>query len=148
MSNGLVGKKLGMTGVFLPDGSYVPVTVIEAGPCTVTQIKTEVTDGYNALQVGFGNKAAARVNKPISGHLEKSGSQGLAHLREFRVENTDAYSLGQKVTVDIFQVGDSVDVSGISKGRGFAGVMKRHGFSGGKKSHGSHSHRIPGSIGC
>ena len=148
MSDGILGKKLGMTGIFLSDGSYVPVTIVEAGPCTVTQIKTQVTDGYNALQMGFGEKPAARINKPISGHLGKSGSEGCAHFREFRVQNPDDYDLGQKVTVDIFQVGDSVDVSGLSKGRGYAGVMKRHGFSGGKKTHGSHSHRVPGSIGC
>ena len=148
MSNGLLGKKLGMTGIFLADGSYVPVTIVEAGPCTVTQIKTQVTDGYDALQMGFGKKPAARINKPITGHLSKSGNAGCAHFREFRVENPDDYTLGQKVTVDIFQVGESVDVAGISKGRGYQGVMKRHGFSGGKKTHGSHSHRVPGSIGC
>ena len=148
MSNGLLGKKLGMTGIFLSDGSYVPVTVVQAGPCTVTQIKTQVTDGYNALQVGFGEKPASRLNKPIAGHLNRSGAAGCTHFREFKVDDTDAYTLGQEVTVDIFKVGDSVDVCGVTKGRGYAGVMKRHGFSGGKKTHGSHSHRVPGSIGC
>ncbi|MBA3028179.1 MAG: 50S ribosomal protein L3 [Desulfobacteraceae bacterium] len=148
MSNGLIGKKLGMTGMFLSDGTYVPVTIVEAGPCIVTQIKTKSTDGYDAVQVGFGEKPAARINKPLKGHLKKSGDANCVFLREFNVESPDEYSLGQKITVEMFQVGGLVDVSGVSKGRGFAGVIKRHGFSGGRLTHGSHSQRIPGSIGC
>ena len=148
MCNGLIGKKVGMTGVFLSDGAYVPVTVVEAGPCVVTQIKTKATDGYDALQLGYGEKKKNRIKKPVLGHLKKSGETPCAHFLEFQVDNPGEYSLGQKITVDIFTVGGSVDVSGKTKGRGFAGVIKRHGFHGGKKTHGSHSHRIPGSIGC
>jgi large subunit ribosomal protein L3 len=148
MCNGLIGKKVGMTGLFLSDGAYVPVTVVEAGPCVVTQIKTKATDGYNALQLGYGEKKKNRINKPVQGHLKKSGDSLCSHFREFQVDDPGDYSLGQKITVDIFTVGATVDVSGKSKGRGFAGVIKRHGFHGGKKTHGSHSHRIPGSIGC
>jgi large subunit ribosomal protein L3 len=148
MCEGLLGKKLGMTGLFLPDGTYVPVTIVQAGPCVVTQIKSEVTDGYNALQLGFGDKKKSRLNKPSQGHLKKCGDVACAHLREFSVDNPGEYNLGQEITVDLFEVGDTVDVRGVSKGRGFAGVIKRHGFHGGKSTHGSHSHRIPGSIGC
>ena len=148
MCKGLMGKKLGMSGLFLPDGRYVPVTVIEAGPCVVTQIKTEETDGYNALQLGFGNKKESRVNKPLKGHFSKSTSGAFDYVREFGVTNPSDYSLGQQITLELFKIGEHVDVIGASKGRGFSGVMKRHGFHGGRKTHGSHSHRIPGSIGC
>jgi large subunit ribosomal protein L3 len=148
MCKGLMGKKLGMSGLFLPDGRYVPVTVIEAGPCVVTQIKTEETDGYNALQLGFGNKKESRVNKPLKGHFSKSTSGAFDYVREFGVTNPSEYSLGQQITLELFKIGEHVDVIGASKGRGFSGVMKRHGFHGGRKTHGSHSHRIPGSIGC
>ena len=148
MCKGLMGKKLGMSGLFLPDGRYVPVTVIEAGPCVVTQIKTEETDGYNALQLGFGGKKESRVNKPLKGHFSKSTSGAFDYVREFAVTNPSEYSLGQQITLELFKIGEHVDVIGTSKGRGFSGVMKRHGFHGGRKTHGSHSHRIPGSIGC
>jgi large subunit ribosomal protein L3 len=148
MCRGLMGKKLGMTGLFTPEGTYVPVTVIEAGPCVVTQIKTAETDGYNALQLGFGGKIETRVNKPLKGHLAKTGAGCFENLREFAVDNPEEYSLGQKITLEMFNIGDRVDVAGTTKGRGFAGVIKRHGFHGGRKSHGSKSHRIPGSIGC
>jgi large subunit ribosomal protein L3 len=148
MCKGLMGKKLGMSGLFLPDGRYVPVTVIEAGPCVVTQIKTEETDGYNALQLGFCNKKESRVNKPLKGHFSKSTSGAFDYVREFGVTNPGEYSLGQQITLELFKIGEHVDVIGASKGRGFSGVMKRHGFHGGRKTHGSHSHRIPGSIGC
>lgn len=148
MCKGLMGKKLGMSGLFLPDGRYVPVTVIEAGPCVVTQIKTEETDGYNALQLGFGSKKESHVNKPLKGHFSKSASGAFDHVKEFAVANPSEYSLGQQITLEMFKIGEHVDVVGASKGRGFSGVMKRHGFHGGRKSHGSHSHRIPGSIGC
>lgn len=148
MCKGLMGKKLGMSGLFLPDGRYVPVTVIEAGPCVVTQIKTEETDGYNALQLGFGNKKESRVNKPLKGHFSKSTSGAFDYVKEFGVTNPGEYSLGQQITLELFKIGEHVDVIGASKGRGFSGVIKRHGFHGGRKTHGSHSHRIPGSIGC
>ena len=142
-----MGKKLGMTGLFAPDGRYVPVTVIEAGPCVVTQIKTTATDGYNALQLGFSEVKAKRVTKPRQGHFRKSGETFFRHVQEFPVDNPEAYSLGQKITIEIFTVGERVDVCGTTKGRGFAGVMKKEGFSGGPKTHGSKCHRIPGSIG-
>jgi len=148
MCKGLIGKKLGMTGIYTPEGERVPVTVLQVGPCVITQIKTVATDGYNALQLGFGEKKASRINKPIEGHLKKSGQEGFAFLREVLVDNPDEFSLGQTISPDIFKVGERVEVTGRSKGRGFAGVIKRHGFHGGKKTHGSHSHRIPGSIGC
>jgi large subunit ribosomal protein L3 len=148
MCKGMIGKKLGMTGLFAPDGSYIPVTVVKIGPCVVTQVKTKATDGYNALQLGFGDKKKSRVNKPLAGHFKKSGDGVFASVREFEVENPDEYSLGQEITLEMFGVGDLVDVTGTTKGRGFSGVMKRHGFHGGKATHGSHSHRIPGSIGC
>ncbi|MBW1835344.1 MAG: 50S ribosomal protein L3 [Deltaproteobacteria bacterium] len=148
MCRGLLGRKLGMTGHFTPEGKYIPVTVIQVGPCVVTQIKTESTDGYNALQLGFGDRKKSRTNKPMEGHLKKSGAGRFELLREFSVKNPDEYNLGQTITLDVFKVGERVDVTGTSKGRGFAGVIKRHGFHGGKQSHGSHSHRIPGSIGC
>ncbi len=148
MSKGLIGKKIGMTGLFTPEGQYIPVTVVQVGPCSVTQIKTIDTDGYNALQLGFGEKKKSRVNKPMEGHLKKSGDTRFAFLREIRVDNPAEYSLGQAIKPDIFKIGERVDVTGVTKGRGFSGVIKRHGFHGGKKTHGSHSHRIPGSIGC
>ena len=147
MSKGLMGKKLGMTGLFAPDGRYVPVTVIEAGPCVVTQIKTTATDGYNALQLGFSEVKAKHVTKPRQGHFRKSGETFFRHVQEFPVDNPEAYSLGQKITIEIFTVGERVDVCGTTKGRGFAGVMKKEGYSGGPKTHGSKCHRIPGSIG-
>ena len=148
MFTGLIGKKLGMTGLFTPDGLYVPVTVIEVGPCVVTQIKTEDTDGHNALQLGFGAKKESRVNKPLKGHFSKSASGAFEYMREFAVSDPSAYSLGQEITLEMFKIGEHVDVVGTTKGRGFSGVIKRHGFHGGRKTHGSHSHRIPGSIGC
>jgi len=147
MCSGLMGKKLGMSGLFLPDGRYVPVTVIEAGPCVVTQIKKKATDGYNALQLGFGNKRESHVNKPMKGHFGKSASGAFNHVREFAVAEPSAYNLGQQITLELFKIGERVDVVGATKGRGFSGVIKRHGFHGGRKSHGSHSHRVPGSIG-
>jgi large subunit ribosomal protein L3 len=146
---GILGKKVGMTRVYDEVGQAVPVTVIEAGPCKVLQVKTEATDGYSAIQVGFGDKKASRVNKAISGHLKKSDSDGYYFIREFRVEDDSAYQVGQEVTLDtVMKVGDKVDVQGTSKGRGFQGVIKRHGFSGGGSGHGSMFHRAPGSIGC
>ena len=148
MCKNLIGKKVGMTGLFTPEGRHIPVTVVEVGPCVVTQIKTEETDGYNALQLGFGSTRPSRIKKPIRGHISKSSQDTFAVLREFLVDNPQDYTLGQTITLDVFNVGEKVDVTGTSKGRGFSGVIKRHGFHGGKKTHGSHSHRIPGSIGC
>lgn len=140
----MLGKKIGMSRVFDESGEFVPVTVIEAGPCYVTQIKTAEKDGYNAVQLGFG--AAKRVNKPMRGHLGELPP--LRHLREVRTDNVDGYEVGQKLDAGIFKVGELVDVIGTSKGRGFAGVMKRHGFSGGPATHGqSDRQRSPGSIG-
>lgn len=147
MVRGLIGKKLGMTSLFTPDGRYIPVTVVQAGPCTVTQIKTVRTDGYNALQLGFGQVKSNRVNKPIEGHLKKAGQGRFATLKEMPVEKPEDFSLGQTLSLDLFQIGDRVDITGTTKGRGFSGVIKRHGFHGGRKTHGSNSHRIPGSIG-
>jgi large subunit ribosomal protein L3 len=148
MCGGLIGIKLGMTGLFSSEGRYLPLTVVEAGPCVITQIKTVDTDGYDALQLGFGEKKRSRINKPLQGHLKKSGEGCFAFLREFPVEDSGAYNLGQTITLDLFKIGERVDVTGTTKGRGFSGVIKRHGFHGGKRTHGSHSHRIPGSIGC
>ena len=147
MSRGLLGKKLGMTGLFTPEGNYVPVTVIEAGPCVVTQIKTRAADGYDALQLGFDEKRKSRVNKPLQGHFEKSGGHCFRYLQEFSVEDPGQYNLGQEISVEMFKVGDRVDVVGTSKGRGFSGVIKRHGFHRGPTSHGSRNVRRPGSIG-
>lgn len=148
MSVNVVGKKLGMTGLFTPEGEHIPVTVVQAGPCVVTQIKTLETDGYNALQLGFGSRKASRVSKPVRGHLTKSGTHTFAYLREVPADDPEQFSLGQTIDLEGFRVGSHIDVTGTSKGRGFSGVIKRHGFHGGKQSHGSHSHRIPGSIGC
>jgi len=147
MCKGIIGKKLGMTNLFAADGRFVPVTVVQAGPCVVTQVKTEEIDGYNALQIGFGDKKEARLNRPIKGHLKASGG-AFAFLREVAVEDPSQYSPGQTIALDIFAVGEKVDVTGTSKGRGFQGVVKRHGFRLGRKTHGSHSYREPGSIGC
>lgn len=147
MCKGLMGKKLGMSGLFLPDGQYVPVTVIEVGPCVVTQIKTSEKDGYNAVQLGYCKKKASRVNKPLRGHFSKSDSGAFDHVKEFPVGDPAQYSLGQQITLEMFKVGERVDVVGTTKGRGFSGVIKRHGFHGGRETHGSHCHRVPGSIG-
>jgi large subunit ribosomal protein L3 len=148
MSRGILGKKLGMTGVFTPEGRYVPATVIEAGPCVVTQIKSKDTDGYDALQLGFGGKKTSRVNKPMQGHFKKSGDQCFRFLKEFSVENPADYNVGQELTAEMFKVGERVDVVGTTKGRGFSGVIKRHGFHRGPMTHGSRNVRRPGSVGC
>lgn len=140
----MIGKKIGMTRIFAEDGAVIPVTAIEVGPCTVTQVKTEDKEGYNAIQLGFGE--AKRLNSPEKGHLKKLGA--FKHLREFRVKDVSEVELGQKVTVDMFEPGERVDIVGTSKGRGFAGVIKRHGFAGGPKTHGQKDrHRAPGSVG-
>lgn len=149
MHRGLLGKKLGMSNLFLPSGQQVPVTVLEVGPCVVTQIKTQATDGYDALQVGFLEKKGARVSKPEAGHFKKSGGKGFVFLAEIAVDDPAEHGLGETLTVDTaFEVGERVNVSGVSKGKGFSGVVKRWGFRGGKGSHGSMFHRAPGSVGC
>jgi large subunit ribosomal protein L3 len=143
MINGLIGKKVGMTQLFAATGEIVPVTVIEAGPCTVTQVKTAQNDGYEAVQLGFGQ--ARRLKAPEKGHLKRLPP--LRYLREFRVEKASDFQVGQKVDAAIFKPGDKVDVVGVSKGKGFAGVVKRHHFAGGPKTHGqSDRHRAPGAI--
>lgn len=147
--NGILGRKIGMTRVYNELGRSIPVTVIEAGPCTVLQKKTADKEGYDAIQVGFVEKKESRLNKPEAGHFKRSGGNAFYHIREFRVDDPSVYELGQKITLgDVLKVGDKVDVSGRSKGRGFQGVVKRYGFGGGKASHGSGFHRAPGSIGC
>jgi large subunit ribosomal protein L3 len=150
MVNGIIGKKLGMTQIFAPDGSVTPVTVIKAGPCVVVQRKTVSTDGYEAVQLGLvEDKSPKRTNKPMKGHFAKAGIPPTKVLREFRLEDaTIQVNVGDKVLVDQFMVNDVVDVIGTSKGRGFAGFVKRHGFGGGRASHGSMFHRAPGSIGA
>ena len=147
--NGLIGKKIGMTQVFGADGSVVPVTVIQTGPCVIVQKREMERDGYKALQFGFGSKKSQRVNKPEQGHLVKAGKGAFQVLREFRLDDVARYELGQEIKVsDLFKVGDRVDVSGTSKGRGFAGVIKRWGFSGFPASHGTHEYfRHGGAIG-
>lgn len=147
MCKGLIGKKLGMTSLFTPEGQYVPVTVIQLGPCVVTQVKSENTDGYNAIQLGFGTKKSSRINKPLEGHYKKSGGE-YAVVREVPVDSAADYEIGQTVALDLFEIGEKVDVVGTTKGRGFSGVTKRHGFHLGRKTHGSKSYRIPGSVGC
>ena len=145
MLSGLIGRKIGMTQVFTEGGMVEAVTAIEAGPCTVTQIKSVDKEGYNAVQLGFGE--AKRLNSPERGHLGKLGL--FKHLREFRVEDTSDIELGHRIDVSLFQPGDLVDVIGVSKGKGFAGTVKRHHFAGGPKTHGqSDRHRAPGSIGA
>src|SRR5713226_645756 len=149
MSPGILGKKIGMTQVFRPDGQVVPVTLLKAGPCMVVQRKTPATDGYDAVQLGLLEFVKpARINKPATGHMKKAGVEGAKFMREFRVkEGNGDLKPGDKVLVDQFKPKDKVDVVGISKGRGFAGLVKRHHFRGGEGSHGSMFHRAPGSIG-
>jgi large subunit ribosomal protein L3 len=144
MIHGLLGRKLGMLQRFEPNGTVIAVTVLEAGPCLVTQVKKMETDGYEAVQLGFGH--AKRLNSPERGHLK--GLEDLKHLHEFKVDDIAEVAVGQRIGADLFKRGDFVDVTAISKGRGFAGVVRRHGFSGGPKTHGqSDRHRAPGSIG-
>ena len=148
MSIGILGKKLGMSQFFDDQGRAVPVTLIEAGPCRITQLKTSETDGYSAVQIGFGYTRDKLINKPSKGHLAKSGEELLRHLHEYRIEDLGGLELGAPITVSSFEAGQKVDVSGDSMGRGFAGYQKRHGFSRGPMSHGSKNHREPGSTGA
>ena len=152
MKNAIVGKKIGMTQVFSPEGHLLPVTVIQAGPCTVVQKKTVETDGYQAIQVGFDtyaeNRAKKLVNKPLTGHFKKAGVAPTRRLREFRLENVDQYEVGQVINADVFAAGDVIDVSGISKGHGFSGTIRRWNQHTGPMAHGSKYHRGVGSMGA
>ena len=147
MVNTILGRKLGMTQVWGEDDNIVPVTVIQAGPCVVAEVKTTETDGYEAVQIGFGDIKEHRVNKPMKGHFAKAGIAPMRYLREVRVEDASQHSCGEVITVESFADTAKVDVTGVSKGKGFAGVIKRHHFAGGPGGHGSHFHRAPGSIG-
>ncbi len=148
MSQIIIGKKLGMTQVYDGANTLVPVTVIEAGPCPVTQIKTAQSDGYEAVQIGFGAQKTQRMSKPELGHLKKAGAEPLRKLAEFRVENASEFKLGDVITVAKFSEGQMVDIIGTTKGRGFQGVMKRYNFDGQPQTHGHMMHRRPGSVGC
>lgn len=148
MDKAIIGKKLGMSQIFSPDGRVTPVTVVEAGPNTVIQIKTKANEGYQAVQVGFGTIKQTRVNKPKAGHFKKANVDAKRYLREFRFANCANYELGQELTCDIFNVGDKVDVSGTSKGHGFSGVIQRWNQHIGPKGHGSGYHRGVGSMGA
>ncbi|MEN8139958.1 MAG: 50S ribosomal protein L3 [Thermodesulfobacteriota bacterium] len=146
---GILGKKVGMTRMYSENGSAMGVTVVEAGPCYVLQKKSVAKEGYNAIQVGFSEKKESRVNKPAAGHFKSGGQGSFYHVKEFRVADPEEYELGQKILAsDLFKVGDLVDVTGTTKGKGFQGVVRRYGFAGGPKTHGSMFHRRPGSIGC
>lgn len=142
----LLGKKIGMTQIFTEDGQVVPVTVVEAGPEVVTQIKTVETDGYNAVQVGYEDQKAHRVNKPMTGHYEKAGVAPKKHLAEFKIEDGETYELGQEITVADFKEGMKIDITGISKGKGTQGNIKRHGHHRGPMSHGSKHKRLAGAL--
>ena len=147
MKKGLIGKKIGMTQIFDENGLVIPVTVIEAGPCVVAQVKTSETDGYNAIQLGYGEIKDKHINKPEAGHFAKAKLANKKHLREFRMDSVEEYKVGDEVKADIFTAGEKIDVQGTSKGKGFQGVIKRHGQSRGPMGHGSMYHRRPGSMG-
>ena len=146
MNKGLIGKKVGMTQIFDESGKVIPVTAIEAGPCVVAQVKTEETDGYTAIQLGFGDVKENKVNKPEKGHFTKVNVTPKKHLREFRVDSVEV-NVGDELKADVFAAGDKIDIQGTSKGKGFQGVIKRHGQSRGPMGHGSMYHRRPGSMG-
>ena len=149
MQKAIIGKKLGMTQVFSPEGKLIPVTVIEAGPCTVVQKKSIEKDGYEAIQVGFGEANPKRVTKPLQGHFNKAGVPFKKTLKEFRLEDISIYEVASEIKCDIFAEGEKVDVTGVSKGKGYAGVIKRHGFARLKETHGTGPvHRHPGSMGA
>ncbi|ABW29668.1 50S ribosomal protein L3 [Acaryochloris marina] len=148
MSVGILGTKLGMTQVFDEAGRAIPVTVVQAGPCPVTQIKTAQTDGYTAIQIGYGSTTEKALTRPELGHLKKSGSTPVRHLQEYRLADVSEYELGQSISADLFSEGQLVDISGTSIGRGFAGYQKRHNFRRGPMGHGSKNHRAPGSTGA
>lgn len=147
MAKGILGKKLGMTQIFEADGKMIPVTVVEAGPCIVIQNKTEETDGYNAVQLGFGDLKEKHTNQPMKGHFDKAGVSPVKFVRELRLSAPSEYTVGQKLAADIFAAGEMIDATGVSRGKGFAGTIKRHNFACGPMAHGSKSHREPGSNG-
>lgn len=147
MKKGIIGKKIGMTQIFDEKGNVVPVTVIEATPNVVAQVKTVETDGYNSIQLGYGEVKDKHINKPEKGHFTKAGLVAKKHLREFRVEDVENYKVGDEVKADIFEAGEKIDVQGTTKGKGFQGVIKRHGQHRGPMGHGSMYHRRPGSMG-
>ena len=147
MKKALIGKKVGMTQIFDEEGKVIPVTVIEATPCTVTQIKTVEQDGYQAVQLGFGDVKESKLNKPRLGHLSKNKLAPKKYLREFRLDSVEGMNVGDELKADVFTAGDRVDIQGTSKGKGFQGVIKRHGQSRGPMGHGSMYHRRPGSMG-
>jgi large subunit ribosomal protein L3 len=148
MKKGILGKKIGMTQIFDEAGKAIPVTVIQAGPCTVVQKRVDGTDGYSAIQVGFGLMKEMKVNKPLKGHFAKYGVKPHRYIREFRMNDISGYEVGQEIRVDIFAPGEKVDVVGVSRGKGFAGSIKRFNQARGPMSHGSRYHRRPGSLGA
>ncbi len=146
MKKAIVGKKVGMTQMFLSDGTMIPVTVVEAGPCPVVQKKTVEHDGYSAIQVGFAQMRERLCNKPMKGHFDKANVKAMRYVKELKLDDAASYEVGQIITADMFETGDHVDAVGKSKGKGFAGAIKRHNQSRGRKTHGSHSYRVPGSM--
>ena len=147
MKKALIGKKLGMTQIFDENGTVIPVTVIEAGPCVVAQVKTSDKDGYEAVQLGFGEVKEHKLNKPVKGHFAKANVTAKKHLREFRLDSIEGIKVGDELKADVFAAGEKIDVQGTSKGKGFQGVIKRHGQHRGPMGHGSMYHRRPGSMG-
>lgn len=147
MSVGLLGNKIGMTQIFDESGNIIPVTILKVGPCTITQIKTKSKDGYDSIQVGYGNVSSKALTQPELGHLQKSNIQPLKYLKEFRVNETDTFEIGQVLNVESFSPGQLVNIRGKSIGKGFSGLQKRHNFTRGPMTHGSKNHRAPGSIG-
>ena len=148
MSKGILGKKVGMTQIFTAEGQVIPVTVIEAGPCPVVQKKTVATDGYNAIQIGFSVLREGLTNKPQKGHFQKASLKPMRYVREFRIKDVEAYEIGQEVKVDLFTVGDKIDVVGTSRGKGFKGMIRLHSAHRGPMAHGSKYHRRSGSLGA
>ena len=148
MSVGLLGNKIGMTQIFDQTGNIIPVTILKVGPCTVTQVKTETKDGYNAIQVGYNNVSSKSLTQPELGHLQRSNIQPLKYLKEFHVNNDHEFQVGQVLTVDLLSAGQLVDIKGKNIGKGFTGLQKRHNFRRGPMTHGSKNHRAPGSIGA
>ena len=147
MAVGLLGNKIGMTQIFDESGNIIPVTILKVGPCVVTQVKTELKDGYNSIQIGYGNVSSKRLTQPELGHLQKSNIQPLKYLKEFKITEKDEFSIGQVLNVNSFSPGQFVNVRGKSIGKGFSGLQKRHNFTRGPMTHGSKNHRAPGSIG-
>ena len=147
MAVGLLGNKIGMTQIFDESGNIIPVTILKVGPCVITQIKTQLNDGYNSIQIGYGNVSSNKLTQPELGHLKKFDLQPLRYLKEFRVNETEEFEIGQVLNVDAFESGQLVNIRGKSVGKGFSGLQKRHNFSRGPMTHGSKNHRAPGSIG-